>query len=323
MKKPIKRVVIILTITIVILINSLTLSTIKTFAIPFNSTIDQIENQYIPARMHPYEYVEEMLHSRFEKEQAQQQAKERAKEIEEKRKEEERKKRELVLSEIEWYHSNMGIRIVPVFNASGVLAYGDPIGYITVKYYNVYDKESFNKSDDYALFRDIMMVLEETQETFKKGTFPIPAEAMLAQARTEGGAGRDGKYAITNNLFGIAVAAESEWNGLVCGKVNDTNYIFINYEEATKAGATNKYKAYHNIEESITDYINIITNGDRYKDLLPIINGNPEKYLRGLGIKGYCGDLWESDVNRWIQIINTYNLREFVQNNNFYCIINQ
>lgn len=109
--------------------------------------------------------------------------------------------------------------------------------------------------------------------------------AALAQAYTEGGAGKQGIYTQTNNCFGIM--AGPKWNGRV-------------YK--TKDGRC--FRSYRTMEESVLDYILLIQN--QYTGALQTTS--PEDYLNYLLSRNY-GESWM--LKQWCSIIYAFNLKQY------------
>lgn len=105
--------------------------------------------------------------------------------------------------------------------------------------------------------------------------------AVLAQAYTEGGAGRYGIYARTNNCFGVT--AGNSWAGRVF--YGPTGQYYGNVAAARRAGAgAMLFRVYDNIENSVIDYVRLIENSG-YRGALDA--ASPEEYLSYLLKRGY------------------------------------
>ena len=153
---------------------------------------------------------------------------------------------------------------------------------------------SISRTDAFLFFADILDALSAT--TLDTSRLPIPA--ILAQAYTEGGAGRYGVYRATNNLFGIR--AGPAWKGAVYSRA--TKKTYASYSLAVSRGATNLFRAYPSIAASLDDYITLVTTSSLYASAL---GKSPKKYLQALTSHGY-GDT--STVSTWMQIIKLYDL---------------
>lgn len=166
---------------------------------------------------------------------------------------------------------------------------------IYVHIYNATDPTaSISRTDAFLFFADILDALSAT--TLDTSRLPIPA--ILAQAYTEGGAGRYGVYRATNNLFGIR--AGPAWKGAVYSRA--TKKTYASYSLAVSHGATDLFRAYPSIAASLDDYITLVTTSPLYTSAL---GKSPKKYLQALTSHGY-GDT--SMVSTWMQIIKLYGL---------------
>lgn len=166
--------------------------------------------------------------------------------------------------------------------------------YIEVVLYNQNEPDC-NYDDAVLFFADIARICKKYD---LKG---IPLAAMLAQAYTEGGAGKKGVYTHSNNLFGIR--AGGNWNGMVYSR--DLGKTYINYAAAKKAKGTDLFRAYASIDESIQDYINLITTSDLYKRA---VNRSPKQYLKYLVKKGYGSSYM---VDTWMYLIKVFKLSKY------------
>lgn len=165
---------------------------------------------------------------------------------------------------------------------------------LEVKIYNE-NSENYNTVDGKKYLDDITMYLEKY---VPKGMYFSAASAM---AYTEGGSGKKGIYRSTNNCFGIR--ATSSWEGYVYAR--STGKVYKDYKTAQKYGASDFFRAYDNMEESVKDYVNLIS-GDYYKEALN--KNSPKEYLKCILDKGY-GE--SSLLNMWLGVINIYDLRKF------------
>lgn len=163
---------------------------------------------------------------------------------------------------------------------------------IEVRIYDQND-EDYNKADGMLFFKDLMRICKFIDYE------GIPLEAMLAQAYTEGGAGKKGVYTMSNNLFGIRAGAN--WRGYVYAR--NLRKTFVNYETAIAAGGKDLFRAYSNMAQSVQDYVNLIRNSELYKGAL---GKSAKKYLKYITKRGY-GD--ESMVSVWLNVIKIYKLK--------------
>lgn len=165
---------------------------------------------------------------------------------------------------------------------------------VDVKLYNN-NKEGFNTVDGKEYLNDIKSYLEKYAPD---GMFLSAASAM---AYTEGGAGKQGIYKSTNNCFGIR--AVPSWEGYVYAR--STGKVYKDYKTSQKYGAKDLFRAYDNMEDSVKDYVSLIS-GDYYCGALK--TDSPKEYLRYIINKGY-GET--SLLNMWLGLIDMYDLKEF------------
>lgn len=113
----------------------------------------------------------------------------------------------------------------------------------------------------------------------------VPKEAILAQAALETGWGqkiiqnKDGTS--SHNLFNIK--ADKRWDGDYATK--DT----LEFEQGTMVRKQAPFRSYDSIAESVNDYVDFLSNSDRYKSLINN-NLNVDQFLQGLQKAGYATD---------------------------------
>ncbi|QBG35235.1 flagellar assembly peptidoglycan hydrolase FlgJ [Litorilituus sediminis] len=137
---------------------------------------------------------------------------------------------------------------------------------------------SFDKPEDFvtALTKPAQMVQEK---------LGVPFEVVIAQAALETGWGQkiikaqDGTS--SNNLFNIK--ADSRWSG---DKVSKET---LEFEQGTMVKKKEPFRTYQSLTESVKDYIDFLSNSDRYQDALQKSN-NVEHFLQGLQKAGYATD---------------------------------
>lgn len=164
---------------------------------------------------------------------------------------------------------------------------------------NIYDRvdEKLNKADGDFFFADLKGICKTL---YLDG---IPLEALLAQAYTEGGAGKKGVYRMSNNLFGIR--AGRNWDGYVYSR--DLGKTFINFNAAFEAGGKDLFRAYEDMEESVNDYITLIRNSYLYRGAL---GKSAKRYLKHLVEHGYGS---EDMVDVWMNVIKIFNLKKLAK----------
>jgi flagellar protein FlgJ len=125
---------------------------------------------------------------------------------------------------------------------------------------------------------------------------------MLAQAALETGWGQrmprtaDGTPSL--NLFGVK--AGEEWRG--ARAVADT--VEFNGGVATQRHTA--FRAYGSIEESVSDFANMLAGSPRYRDAIAA-GGNAQAYIQGIAKAGYATDPQYGD--KLNQILNSGTLR--------------
>lgn len=155
------------------------------------------------------------------------------------------------------------------------------------------NKDSYNKIDGELFFYDLI------DYCLQLDLDGIPLEAMLAQAYTEGGAGKQGVYRMSNNLFGIRAGAN--WDGYVYSR--DLKKLFTDFRSAVAAGGRDLFRAYDDIEDSINDYVALVHSSALYKGAL---GKSTKRYLKHLVEHGYGS---EDMVDVWLNVIKIYRLK--------------
>ena len=170
----------------------------------------------------------------------------------------------------------------------------DIITTLEVKLYND-TSAGFNLIDGRKYIEDIISYLKLYAP---EGMFYSAASAM---AYTEGGSGKSGVYTATNNCFGIR--AYSSWDGYVYAR--STGKVYKDYQTAVQCGASDFFRAYDSMEDSVKDYIKLIS-GDYYCAALE--TETPADYLAYVLSKGYG----EAELhNMWLGVINIYDLTQY------------
>lgn len=167
----------------------------------------------------------------------------------------------------------------------------DIIDFLDVKLYNTYET-GFNTKDGKLYLIDIAKLLK------KHAPDGMWLSAASAMAYTEGGAGKMGVYRSTNNCFGIR--AYSSWKGYVYSR--STGLVYKDYQTAMKYGATDCFRAYDSMEDSVIDYIKLIS-GSYYGKALE--TSSPKEYLSYILSRGYG----ESGLlSMWLGVMDIYDL---------------
>jgi flagellar protein FlgJ len=121
---------------------------------------------------------------------------------------------------------------------------------------------------------------------------------LLAQAALETGWGQrmprnaDGSQSL--NLFGLK--AGEEWKG---GRATADTIEFSNGVATPRRTA---FRAYGSIEDSVSDFANLLKNSPRYRDALAA-GGDPRAYIDSIGKSGYATD--PAYANKLNQILDS------------------
>jgi len=113
----------------------------------------------------------------------------------------------------------------------------------------------------------------------------VPFEVVIAQAALETGWGQkiikteNGQS--SNNLFNIK--ADKRWNG------DKTNKETLEFEQGAMVKKREPFRVYESIGDSVNDYINFLSNSERYKNALDKA-GDVEHFLHNLQSAGYATD---------------------------------
>jgi len=108
---------------------------------------------------------------------------------------------------------------------------------------------------------------------------------LLAQAALETGWGQrmprtaDGSPSL--NIFGIK--ADGEWNG--ARAVADT----VEFSGGVATPRRTAFRAYASIEESVSDFANLLSNSPRYREAISA-GGDAQAYIRSIATSGYATD---------------------------------
>ena len=170
----------------------------------------------------------------------------------------------------------------------------DIITNLNIKLYNKHE-EGFNKKDGREYIADIAKYLN------KYAPNGMLKSVGCAMAYTEGGSGKQGVYVCSNNCFGIM--ATSGWNGMVYSRT--TGKVYKDYSTAKKYGADGLFRAYNSMEDSVKDYVRLIS-GDYYCNVLNITDHR--EYIQYILDKGY-GEPHLIDM--WMSLIDMYDLKQY------------
>jgi flagellar protein FlgJ len=133
-------------------------------------------------------------------------------------------------------------------------------------------------------------------------TLGVNPLGLLAQAALETGWGKrmahtaDGSPSL--NMFGIK--ADENWNG--ARAVADT----VEFSGGVATQRRTAFRAYGSIEESVSDFANLLGNSPRYRDAVAA-GGSAQAYIHGIAKSGYASD--PEYGNKLNQILNGSTLR--------------
>jgi flagellar protein FlgJ len=137
---------------------------------------------------------------------------------------------------------------------------------------------------DFQQPKDFVMALTEDAKRVQD-KLNVPFEVVIAQAALETGWGqkiiKNDQGQSSNNLFNIK--ADSRWSG------DKTHKETLEFEQGAMVKKKEPFRVYDTLGESINDYINFLSNGDRYKEALNQPN-NVEHFLHNLQKAGYATD---------------------------------
>lgn len=165
---------------------------------------------------------------------------------------------------------------------------------IVVKFYNEYD-DGYNLIDGRKWCEDIAALLQ------KHAPEGLRISCGVAMSYTEGGSGKKGVYAKTNNCFGIR--ATPGFKGPVYARSDGK--VYKDYATALKYGASDLFRAYYSVEDSVLDYIAHMKN-NRYGKVLTIDNN--KDYLEHIVNSGYCE---QGMAEVWLKVIGIYDLDQY------------
>ena len=124
--------------------------------------------------------------------------------------------------------------------------------------------------------KDFVTALTEPAKMVEK-KIGIPFEVVIAQAALETGWGQkiiqSEQGSSSHNLFNIK--ADSRWQGEKITK--DT----LEFEQGALVKRSAPFRSYQSIKESVNDYVDFLSSGERYQSALKNI-GNVEQFLQGL-----------------------------------------
>lgn len=134
----------------------------------------------------------------------------------------------------------------------------------------------------------------------KKRGYPLFTSVVIAQAICESGWGQSKIMMKANAIFGIK--ATSSWKGKVYNTKTQECYDGVSYTNITAC-----FRAYDNLQESITDYFDLITKLERYRKA--IVAETPLECITAIKNGGYATS--PTYINTIMSIINSNNLTKY------------
>lgn len=134
----------------------------------------------------------------------------------------------------------------------------------------------------------------------KKRGYPLFSSVVIAQAICESGWGQSKIMMKANAIFGIK--ATSSWKG----KVYNANTQEC-YDGSTYTNITACFRAYNSLEESISDYFDLITKLERYRKAT--LAETPLECITAIKNGGYATS--PTYINTIMSIINNNNLTKY------------
>lgn len=132
----------------------------------------------------------------------------------------------------------------------------------------------------------------------KKRNYPLFSSVVLGQACLETGFGQSQLMIKANAIFGIK--ATQSWRGKVYNSKTKECYGSYKYTEINAC-----FRAYNNLEESISDYFDLICKNSRYRKAL--VAETPKECIMAIKEGGYATDP-----------LYVTKIMNIIENNNFY-----
>lgn len=137
------------------------------------------------------------------------------------------------------------------------------------------------------------------EENNKRGN-PLFSSVVIAQAICESGWGGSQIMMKANAIFGIK--AFSDWKGKVYNSKTQECYDGSNYTDIQAC-----FRAYNNLQESISDYFDLITKSERYRKAC--VANSPLECITAIKNGGYATS--PTYINTIMTIINSNNLTKY------------
>lgn len=132
--------------------------------------------------------------------------------------------------------------------------------------------------------KDFVSALTEDAKRVER-KLNVPFEVVIAQAALETGWGqkiiKTEQGQSSNNLFNIK--ADKRWQG------DKTNKETLEFEQGAMVKKREPFRVYESIGDSVNDYINFLSNSERYKTALDKAD-DVEHFLHNLQSAGYATD---------------------------------
>lgn len=137
------------------------------------------------------------------------------------------------------------------------------------------------------------------EENKKRGN-PLFSSVVIAQAICETGWGKSQLMMKANAIFGIK--ASKNWKGKVYNAKTKECYDGSNYTDIVAC-----FRAYNNIQESISDYFDLITKNERYRKAC--ISNSPRECITAIKNGGYATS--PEYIEIIMKLINSYDLTKY------------
>lgn len=137
------------------------------------------------------------------------------------------------------------------------------------------------------------------EENNRRGN-PLFSSVVIAQAICESAWGQSQIMMKANAIFGIK--AFSDWKGKVYNAKTQECYDGSNYTDIQAC-----FRAYNNLQESISDYFDLITKSERYRKAC--VANSPLECITAIKNGGYATS--PTYINTIMSIINSNNLTKY------------
>lgn len=137
------------------------------------------------------------------------------------------------------------------------------------------------------------------EENNKRGN-PLFSSVVIAQAICESGWGQSQIMMKANAIFGIK--ATSNWKGKVYNAQTKECYDGVSYTNINAC-----FRAYNSLQESISDYFDLITKAERYRKAC--VANSPLECITSIKNGGYATS--PTYINTIMSIINSNNLTKY------------